>query len=436
VCFEMEKSFIVESKTFVFSILNGESVLRVEEKRKKISDETILSTQCSKWLVSTLEILFGFPKDQDFIKSFRERSKVFIARRGGNQASRFLEVAAFGMGGRKGFIVIPEGREGWGWRKFSGELRMAIEFRSATVGCGLGYSSAKDGKEEGSRSGLAPFWTGPSFVEVLRSDLVSAVKSLTIMGGRHSRRRASPVEPCALDLLPVVRFVNDNPWSAVDCSTLESPTVDLLDKDQPHRLLGKKPLRRSNLKFKISNLRTWSKLVIGFNMVMGQATRKFLGRITRFDQGSKHTGLQLGHFLPKSKVSRLSRLLPKMSPEISSGVFLGLSSPGGGSSSRLKTDPASSPVKSASLPVFAPLPAPELSSPTTLAAPLALAGLLVSSKFSSSTCGTGPSVFVPPLSEASVLGEKIRSPPPPLVANSTFFSIITGGLGSLGYIIL
>jgi len=109
-------------------------------------------------------------------------------------------------------------------------------------GLRFGFLVCKDGKEEGSRSGLAPFWTGPSFVEVLRSDLVSAVKSLTIMGGRHSRRRASPVEPCALDLLPVVRFVNDNPWSAVDCSTLESPTADLLDRDQPHRPLGKKPV--------------------------------------------------------------------------------------------------------------------------------------------------------------------------------------------------
>jgi hypothetical protein len=193
VCFEMEKSFIVELKTFVFSVLNGVSVLRVEEKRKSFFGELILSTQCSEWLASMLEILLGFSEDQDFIKSFRERSKVLIARRGGNQAGRFLEAAAFGMGGRKGFILIPKGRGGWGWCKFFGELRMAIEFLSATVGCGLGSSSAKDGKDEGSRSGLAPFWTGPSFVEVLRSDSISAVKPLPIVGGRHSRRRALPV---------------------------------------------------------------------------------------------------------------------------------------------------------------------------------------------------------------------------------------------------
>jgi hypothetical protein len=109
-------------------------------------------------------------------------------------------------------------------------------------GLRFGFLVCKDGKEEGSRSGLAPFWTGPSFVEVLRSDLVSAVKSLPIVGGCHSRRRALSMESSALDLLSMVRFVDDNPRSAVDCSTLESPTADLLDRDQPHRPLGKKPV--------------------------------------------------------------------------------------------------------------------------------------------------------------------------------------------------
>jgi hypothetical protein len=86
-------------------------------------------------------------------------------------------------------------------------------------------------------------------------------------------------------------------------------------------------------------------------MVLGWAARKFLGPITKFGLGRKRDGLCLGRFLPKSKVSRPSRLLSEMSPEISSGVFLGLSSPGGGSSSYLKTGLASSLVKSASLPI-------------------------------------------------------------------------------------
>lgn len=110
----MELSFIVESMTFVFWVLDGASTLRVGEKRKGFSGEIFISSSCSEWLASTLEFLVDFPEDQVFIKSFRKRSRVLIARRGCNQADRFSEVASFGMGGQKGFILIPEGRGGWG----------------------------------------------------------------------------------------------------------------------------------------------------------------------------------------------------------------------------------------------------------------------------------------------------------------------------------
>jgi hypothetical protein len=96
-------------------------VLRVEEKRKNFAGEVILSFQCSEWLVSTMEGLLGSPVEQDFVKSFREES--LDCRIGGNKDGRFLEEKDFGMGGWKGFILIPEGSGGWGWHKFSSELK-------------------------------------------------------------------------------------------------------------------------------------------------------------------------------------------------------------------------------------------------------------------------------------------------------------------------
>jgi len=75
----MEISFIVESKTFVFSVLDGASTLRVGEKRKSFSGKIFISSSCSEWLALTLENLVGYPKDQVFIKSFREGSRVLIA---------------------------------------------------------------------------------------------------------------------------------------------------------------------------------------------------------------------------------------------------------------------------------------------------------------------------------------------------------------------
>jgi hypothetical protein len=115
----MDKNFLVESKSFTFSVLGGASTVRVEEKRKNFLGVVILNAQSSEWLASSLEVVLGLPAEQDFVKSFREGSKVLIARRGGNKVGRFLEATTFGLGGRKGSIVIPEGRGRWGWLKFS-----------------------------------------------------------------------------------------------------------------------------------------------------------------------------------------------------------------------------------------------------------------------------------------------------------------------------
>jgi hypothetical protein len=169
----MDKSFIVESNsfTFTFSVLGGASTLRVEEKRRNFLGVVILSLQSSEWLASTLDGLLGILAEQDFVKSFREGSKVLIARRGGNKAGNYLEATTFGLGGRKGSIFIPEGHEGWGWLKFSDELRKIVEFFSVSEGCGLGSSSSlekKTVKDVWPTLGLAPKWTGPSFAEVLR----------------------------------------------------------------------------------------------------------------------------------------------------------------------------------------------------------------------------------------------------------------------------
>lgn len=40
----MEKWFFVEAKTFVFSVVEGASVLRLKERRKRFSDVVFLGT--------------------------------------------------------------------------------------------------------------------------------------------------------------------------------------------------------------------------------------------------------------------------------------------------------------------------------------------------------------------------------------------------------
>jgi hypothetical protein len=86
------------------------------------------------------------PGVEDFVKSLREDLKVLIVRRGGNQAGRFLEVASFAVGGRKGFIWLPGGQEGLGWRQVAGELSKMVFLESASGSMVVAVGSS-DGKK-------------------------------------------------------------------------------------------------------------------------------------------------------------------------------------------------------------------------------------------------------------------------------------------------
>jgi len=92
---EMERWFFVEAKTFVFSMVEGASVLRWEERRKGFSSVVFLGSQCTTWLASTVVELTWLFGAKEFVKSFKEGPKVLIVQSGGNSSGRFLEVAVY-----------------------------------------------------------------------------------------------------------------------------------------------------------------------------------------------------------------------------------------------------------------------------------------------------------------------------------------------------
>jgi hypothetical protein len=58
---KMERWFTVQAKSFEFSVVEGASVLRVEERRKGFSGVVYLGPLCTAWLASTLEELLRCP---------------------------------------------------------------------------------------------------------------------------------------------------------------------------------------------------------------------------------------------------------------------------------------------------------------------------------------------------------------------------------------
>jgi hypothetical protein len=140
---------------------------------------------------------------------------------------------------------------------------------------------------------------------------------------------AASAEPCVLNFLPSVRHAEDDLRTAVDCFSLESPLLELLDKDRLICTLGKKLLSHSNLKFEFSKRRTWRKLGNRSNLALGRAVRNILDRFVGTGLARKCSGFRLARFLPKLLASRPSRIMPEMSPEISSGIPLVRPSSGG-----------------------------------------------------------------------------------------------------------
>jgi len=145
----MENNFFVEVKSFVFLVANGSNELRMLEKRKGFSGFVLLSSRCTVWLVSMVEDALRSTVSKDFVKSFREGSKVTIVRSGANRCGRFLEVAVYAMGSQRGMTMFLEGRDRQGWRRDSRELSKAPTFLEATV--------------------KAPYAGGPPVVECLGS---------------------------------------------------------------------------------------------------------------------------------------------------------------------------------------------------------------------------------------------------------------------------
>jgi hypothetical protein len=101
----MERWCFVGAKTFVVL------VVRLEERRR-FSGLVLLGTHSKVWFASTMDNLLWYLRDKEFVKSFREGSKVLIVMRGGNLTCRYLKVVVYAVGGRRRIIFIPKGRKG------------------------------------------------------------------------------------------------------------------------------------------------------------------------------------------------------------------------------------------------------------------------------------------------------------------------------------
>ena len=120
--------FFVESKSFEFSVEEGGSffLLRIFERGRDSLRSVFMGKECAKRLLSIMEnFIFSEPREH-FACTIRVGETVFILQSGSNAHGYYLMISELLHGRRKGFLVIPEGRMGHGWRGFVWHLKKVL----------------------------------------------------------------------------------------------------------------------------------------------------------------------------------------------------------------------------------------------------------------------------------------------------------------------
>jgi hypothetical protein len=149
-------------------------------------------------------------------------------------------------------------------------------------------------------------------------------------------------KPCELDLLSAVWRIEADPRSAVDCFSLESHPLDLLDKAHNVRSQGK----YFRLNYENSRLRTWRKLGLGFYLALGWAVMRLLARFVGLGLYRKPLGFHVARLMRKPKVSCLPPSLPETTTEVSYGLVMNWLPPGGLEVTALGAKEGASPASS------------------------------------------------------------------------------------------
>uniref|UniRef100_A0A2N9FVR5 Reverse transcriptase domain-containing protein n=1 Tax=Fagus sylvatica TaxID=28930 RepID=A0A2N9FVR5_FAGSY len=122
------RHFFIESKAFEFTVDHGGGafIVRLYERRKDTLRSVFMGKESAITLLAALEELVTLKNTGNFVRTIREGETVFIAQRCSNTKGRYVSLQAIHKGGRRGQIIIPEGRNGDGWRGFALELRRIL----------------------------------------------------------------------------------------------------------------------------------------------------------------------------------------------------------------------------------------------------------------------------------------------------------------------
>ena len=112
--------FYVESKSF--EIKKNAFEMRIIERGRKHLSNVSMGFAVAQWLRDALLEVAKLSKDQNLFRSFREGNKVYVVQKQKNGRGSFVSVTVLGDSKSRDCVIIPEGRDTWGWRGISHEI--------------------------------------------------------------------------------------------------------------------------------------------------------------------------------------------------------------------------------------------------------------------------------------------------------------------------
>ena len=115
-----KRLFHVESK--LIELVKNAIEVSVIERGRKHRSTVSMGFAAAFWFRDSLLEIAKLSNTRNVFRSFREGNKVFVVQKQQNGRGSFVTVKVLGDSKGRGGVIIPAGKESWGWRRLSEEL--------------------------------------------------------------------------------------------------------------------------------------------------------------------------------------------------------------------------------------------------------------------------------------------------------------------------
>ena len=114
--------FYVESKSYELRASDGNQNIKLTEWGRVNLSTVVMGVTRLVWLLKMMNELMQEAVGIGACRDHRMGDSVMFLQKRMNKYGKFMEITEYGCGGRRSFIVIPEGHEGQGWRHCTSQM--------------------------------------------------------------------------------------------------------------------------------------------------------------------------------------------------------------------------------------------------------------------------------------------------------------------------